>query len=94
MELTKEQTRLWRHRYSTKKTSKRVAPDGTVINFNLSYEEYLKIWIDSGHMDKCGRGSGKYCMSRYNDEGDYQVGNVFINQFVANIMEGRKNRKK
>lgn len=49
------------------------------IPFRLTFDEWLEIWSESGHL----KDRGLYCMSRKNDEGAYEVGNVFI-QTIAN----------
>lgn len=48
------------------------------IQFLLTYEEWLKIWLDSGHFHERGRQKGQYCMARLGDKGPYAVGNVKI----------------
>lgn len=57
------------------------------IPFDLSYEEWWKIWEESGLWEQRGVGKDKYCMSRINDEGGYQVGNVEIKSSTANSKE-------
>lgn len=57
------------------------------IDFLLTREEWLKIWIDSGNLPKRGRGAGKYCMARYGDIGSYSVDNVRIILNKANHSE-------
>ena len=67
------------------------------IEFKLTFEEWLKIWIDSGHLHERGRGIGKYCMARFNDKGAYEVGNVKIILFTENLREkviSQETRKK
>jgi hypothetical protein len=64
----------WIHPYVDQK----VAARGRGINFLLTYEEWLKIWQDSGHLHERGRGIGQYCMSRKNDIGPYSKDNVDI----------------
>ena len=48
------------------------------IDFDLTYEEWLEIWISSGFAHLRGNGIGKYCMGRHNDIGPYSVDNVSI----------------
>jgi hypothetical protein len=48
------------------------------IAFLLSFDEWWKIWLDSGHWLKRGYAPGCYVMARYNDKGAYEVGNVRI----------------
>ena len=60
------------------------------IEFNLTYDEWMNIWLQSGHWQDRGRGAGKYVMCRYGDVGPYAIGNVYIgtqehNGYVANV---------
>lgn len=48
------------------------------IEFRMSYEEWLKVWQDSGHFHERGRGGKNYVMARHGDKGAYEVGNVYI----------------
>ena len=48
------------------------------IPFELSFYEWLGIWINSGKFERRGSGKGRYCMGRIGDAGPYAVGNVFI----------------
>lgn len=48
------------------------------IPFDLSFEDWWKVWQDSGMWDIRGVGRDKACMSRINDEGGYSLGNVEI----------------
>ncbi len=48
------------------------------IEFLLTFEEWLKIWEDSGHIHERGRLKHQYCMARNGDCGPYAVGNVSI----------------
>ena len=48
------------------------------IPFRLTYEEWLEVWQQSGHLPHRGKGNGKYCMARYADKGAYKVSNVHI----------------
>lgn len=63
-----------RHRFCVQRLSSR---DRGIL-FHLTFEEWCNIWEQSGHWDERGRGTGKYCMSRYGDIGAYEIGNVFI----------------
>jgi hypothetical protein len=56
---------------------------GNPITMKLSFEEWFKIWQDSGHWEE----RGKYVMSRINDLGSYEIGNVFIQTKAANSIE-------
>lgn len=72
-----------------KNASSRVDVAGNPILFLLTFEEWLKIWVDSGHWEERGSSKGKYCMSRKNDLGNYEVGNVFIQPFGDNVREAQ-----
>jgi hypothetical protein len=48
------------------------------IEFILTYDEWMNIWLQSGHWENRGRGADKYAMCRYNDIGPYSVNNVYI----------------
>lgn len=75
-----------RHAYSGQKC----AAGQRGIAFNLTFDEWLNVWLSSGRLSERGRGKGSYCMSRYNDEGAYEVNNVFIQAFEDNIAEARR----
>lgn len=47
------------------------------IAFEMTFSEWLGIWLASGKYDKRGRGAG-YCMARWQDEGPYAPWNVYI----------------
>lgn len=62
------------------------------ILFLLTFDEWLKIWINSGHLPERGRGKGKYCMARPGDVGPYSVDNVKIILFGDNTREAHVGR--
>ena len=57
------------------------------IEFNLTYEQWWDIWQQSGKWNQRGPNKGQYVMSRYNDIGAYEVGNVFIQLSEENRRE-------
>lgn len=67
------------HRYSALKS----------VGFELTFEEWLKIWMDSGHWHERGRGKDRYVMARFGDKGPYKVGNVKIITLSENTTEGQ-----
>jgi len=67
----------------------RLDRDGNLIQWKLSFDEWIKLWEESGHWDQRGVGSGKYCMSRKNDIGHYEVSNVEIKTQSENMKEGQ-----
>lgn len=60
------------------------------ISFEMSYDEWIGVWINSGKLDHRGRGRGKYCMMRLNDVGPYSVENVKIGLFEDNVSDATK----
>ena len=57
------------------------------IDFQLTYEEWLDIWIKSGKADLRGCKAGCYNMGRHNDVGPYALGNVSIIPHEQNIID-------
>jgi hypothetical protein len=62
------------------------------VGFTISFEDWLSVWEDSGHLLERGRGADKYCMCRCNDTGDYALGNVFIEKGSKNVSDGNKGK--
>jgi len=58
------------------------------IGFEMTFEEWMSIWENSGKFEQRGRGKGKYCMYRINDTGPYKDGNVFIGLSEDNVRDG------
>jgi len=74
----------WRqHRYDAKNRG---------VSFELSFEDWLNIWLSSGHWHERGTKQGQYCMSRYGDMGPYAIGNVFIQLQSENTKQSHMNR--
>src|SRR4051812_2946686 len=48
------------------------------IDFLLSFDEWITIWKESGHLHERGKRRGQYVMARYGDIGPYAVSNVRI----------------
>ena len=57
------------------------------ILFLLSFDEWLRIWQDSGHLPERGCRRGLYVMARPGDRGAYEVGNVKIIKSGENLSE-------
>lgn len=57
------------------------------VPFELSFDEWMKIWTDSGHYHEKGTKRGQYVMSRYKDQGGYTIDNVYIQTVGANTKE-------
>jgi hypothetical protein len=63
------------------------------IPFELSFEEWLKVWEDSGRLPERGRRRGQYVMARNGDQGAYAVGNILIITADKNIQERISNNR-
>jgi hypothetical protein len=48
------------------------------ISWELTFDEWIKVWIDSGHLHERGRKRGQYVMARFRDQGPYSASNVKI----------------
>ena len=57
------------------------------IEWKLTYEEWLAVWGDK--LPARGATKGKLCMARRGDTGAYEVGNVFLQEFGANVRNAR-----
>ena len=62
------------------------------IRWNLSFEEWVDIWLESGRLQDRGPKPEQYCLSRYNDVGAYEVGNVEVKTNRENCRENGLNR--
>lgn len=79
---------------STWRQMKRNA-DRRGIRFELSFQQYLLIWLESGHLEERGTAPDQYCLSRYQDKGSYRVGNVEVKTNRENSIEnGTLNAKR
>ena len=70
----------------------RLDRNGQLIEMRLSFEEWCKVWLDSGKWELRGNKKGQYCMSRVEDIGHYEVGNVFIQLASDNVRQGQLGR--
>jgi hypothetical protein len=62
------------------------------ISFDLTFDQWMNIWIESGKWHLRGSGKGKFCMCRVGDTGGYTMGNVFIGSFEQNASDANKGR--
>ncbi len=60
------------------------------IPFLLTFDEWWKIWRDSGHWPDRGTRQNQYCMARFGDKGPYSVNNVRITTVGENCAERNK----
>lgn len=89
-DFTPEQFKIAKGRYMSHKHS---AIYNRKIEFKLTFEEWIDIWLKSGHWLERGNKGYQYCMSRFNDTGAYELGNVEIKTNSKNIIEGSTHRK-
>ena len=76
--MNKIKQQFWNHKQRAKRKG---------VPFELSMDEWYKIWIDSGHYHEKGTKRGQYVMSRYGDKGGYTVDNVYIQTVGENTKE-------
>lgn len=60
------------------------------IPWLFTFEEWYKVWIDSGHWDNRGRKANEYCMARIKDVGPYSVNNVKIVKCSVNCGDANR----
>jgi NUMOD3 motif-containing protein len=63
------------------------------IAFELTFEQWLIVWLQSGKLAQRGCRRHQYVMARYRDRGPYAVGNVKIITMSENMIEGQTGRK-
>lgn len=60
---------------------------GQPVLMKLTFEQWSQLWDASGHWVNRGNRAGQYCMSRMNDIGHYELGNVFIQLHSENSQQ-------
>lgn len=58
------------------------------VEWQFTFEEWMRVWIDSGKWEMRGRGKGQYCMARHGDVGPYNTSNVSIILSQKNSSDG------
>ena len=86
-----EKEKLYRD-YMCRYRAQKCAAASRNIGFRLTFDQWCKIWQDSGHLDERGRTVGLYVMARKKDKGAYAMGNVIIQLCSDNISSGWKFR--
>lgn len=64
------------------------------LPFTLTLQQWWEVWQSSGKWEQRGRRKDQYCMSRINDCGGYELGNVFIQSHADNVKDAQKGRIK
>lgn len=54
------------------------------IAFEITFEEWLGWWKDTGHYHERGNKRGQYVMARIGDVGPYKLGNIVCQQAQVN----------
>jgi len=67
-------------------TKNRRDRNGDPIEMRLTLEQYTKLWADFGKPP-----GYPYVISRKNDIGHYEIGNVYIQHTIKNVMETTAN---
>lgn len=90
--LTIEEIRDARIKFSEQKKTarRRFDKNNEPIQFELSFEEWIQIWLDSGHWYERGCGKNQYCMARKGDIGPYSIDNIEIIPTSQNKSDGMK----
>lgn len=83
----KKARRQWYQCAHRCKDGKRKDAAGNLIEFRLTFEEWMDIWWNSGHYFERGTYHGQFVMSRFQDLGHYELGNVFIQLSTDNVSQ-------
>ncbi len=73
-------------------TTQRLAARRRGIGWELTFEQWLRLWRASGRLADRGVGAGRYCMARDGDRGPYSVSNVSIQLSTVNSRDGLRQR--
>lgn len=65
---------------------------GRGIKFKLTFEQWCRIWEQSGKWALRGRKRGQYVMARFGDRGPYSVSNVHIITSEQNHIDANRGR--
>lgn len=65
------------------------------VGWGFTYLEWVRVWVESGHLVERGVKGDGYVMSRFNDSGPYKPGNVEIIRSSENLAQPQvpKHRK-
>jgi hypothetical protein len=79
-------------KFGAKYTTHKALAKRRGVPFELTREQWLKVWIDSGHIFERGSLGHQYVMARLGDRGSYVLGNVKIITGAENISEAQTGR--
>lgn len=63
------------------------------FKWQISKLDYMRIWVESGHVGEQGRGRGKYVLARKDRFADFTEDNVYVAEFAAVIRSLRLRRE-
>lgn len=61
--------------------------------WDITFPQWMDLWIASGKLPEYGRGRDAYCASRIDDDGPWTIGNLRILQFGELVREMRAKEK-
>jgi hypothetical protein len=79
------EVRRWKVRYNNHKFDAKYRG----VAWRFTFDQWMAIWIESGHMHERGPKLDQYVMARFEDKGAYQVGNVAIVLSSSNNREAK-----
>ena len=94
LEQTRKLKLAWTRQKCACDNNYRKCKNGNSIKMLFTFNEWLDIWVSSGHLDDRGCRKGQYVMSRTNDIGNYELGNVVIKTVHENALEGNIGTKR
>jgi hypothetical protein len=77
-----------RHTPAMAYTHQRTSAGKRGVEWEISFPEWMAVWLESGRWELRGVGRGRYCMARHGDTGPYKVGNVSIQLATQNSRDG------
>lgn len=78
-----QKTLLKKYKAKKASTKGRIDGHGKPIEFRLSFDEWCELWTTAGRLP-----NRDWVISRHNDLGHYEVGNVFIQHNLHNVRDG------
>jgi hypothetical protein len=78
------------HAYASQKARAKIRG----IDWNLTVQEWVTWWEDTGYAHLRGRGEGKYVMCRKGDIGPYSLDNIYCDLGTNNMSFANKGKPK
>jgi hypothetical protein len=80
--MTASEYLLKKYKLKIRSTKGRTDKLGNPIEFKLTFDEWVNIWVEAGKLP-----NRDYVLSRTNDIGHYEIGNVYVNHALHNVTE-------